>query len=170
MPHRHEDAKLILHLYELRREPRMREARDWFVRSFRAEDAWRSSRPSARRARTANASFRMVTGYWEMAASFVVHGVLHRELFFENNQELLFVWERVRELLPQLREANKNPAVPEERRAGRRLVHRVVERAGARAPTPPSPPAIGQISARAADPRRSHRLAAPQPLSGEIDP
>jgi hypothetical protein len=51
----------------------------------------------------------MIISYWEMAASFVVHGVLDRELFFENTQELLLVWERVRELLPLSREANKNP-------------------------------------------------------------
>jgi hypothetical protein len=44
-----------------------------------------------------------------MAASFVVHGTLDRELFFENNQELLFLWVRVGELLPRLRETYKNP-------------------------------------------------------------
>jgi hypothetical protein len=104
-----EDAKLILHLYELRREARLRQARDWFVRSFHAatmEEFSALCPPGSE----ANASFRMLVGYWEMAASFVVHGLLDREMFFENNQELLLVWERVRELLPHAREANKNPA------------------------------------------------------------
>jgi len=104
----HEDAKLILHLYELRREPRMREARNWFVRHFHAktmEEFLALCPPGSE----ANASFRMITSYWEMAASFVVHGALDRELFYESNQELLLMWERVRDLLPHSREANKNP-------------------------------------------------------------
>ena len=104
----HEDAKLILHLYELRREPRMREARDWFARHFRAktiEEFLALCPPGSE----AHASYRMVTTYWEMAASLVNHGMLHRELFFESNQELLLLWERVRELLPRLREMFSNP-------------------------------------------------------------
>ena len=104
----HEDAQLILHLYELRREPRIREARDWFFRHFHVgtmEEFQALCPPGSQ----ANASYRMLTTYWEMAASFVVHGTLDRELFFENDQELLFLWERVRELLPRLREAYRNP-------------------------------------------------------------
>jgi hypothetical protein len=104
----HEDAKLILHLFELRREPRMREARDWFARHFHARNSEELMALCPPGSET-NASYRMVVTYWEMASSFVVHGVLDRELFFENNQELLLVWERVRDLLPQARAANKNP-------------------------------------------------------------
>ncbi len=103
-----EDANLILRLYELRREPRLRQARDWFARSFRVktmEEFLAFCPPGS----DANASYRMLTTYWEMAASFVAHGTLDREMFFENNQELLFLWERVKELLPRLREAYKNP-------------------------------------------------------------
>jgi hypothetical protein len=104
----HEDAKLILHLYELRREPRLRQARDWFVRYFHVanmEEFLALCPPGSE----ANASYRMLVGYWEMAASFVVHGLIDRELFFENTQELLLVWERLRDFLPHSRAANKNP-------------------------------------------------------------
>ena len=54
-----EDAKLILHLYELRREPRMREARDWFVRHFQAKtmEEFHALCPPGSEA---NASYRMV--------------------------------------------------------------------------------------------------------------
>ncbi|HEY3567805.1 MAG TPA: hypothetical protein VGP73_07710 [Thermoanaerobaculia bacterium] len=103
-----EDANLILRLYELRREPRLRQARDWFARSFRVktmEEFMAFCPPGSE----ANASYRMFTTYWEMAASFVAHGALDRELFFENNQELLFLWARVEDLLPRLRETYKNP-------------------------------------------------------------
>jgi hypothetical protein len=56
-----------------------------------------------------NAYMRMVVSYWDMAASFVTSGVLNQELFFQSGGELLFVWERVRTLLPALRAFNKNP-------------------------------------------------------------
>src|SRR4051794_14814703 len=103
-----EDAKLILHLYELRREPRMRAARDWFARDFRVKTL-AEFQALCPQGSDANASYRMVTTYWEMAASFVASGALHPELFYASGQELLFVWERIRELLPQLRELFKNP-------------------------------------------------------------
>jgi len=56
-----------------------------------------------------NAYFRMVTSYWEMAASFVVRGVLHEELFFENNGEMLLVWERIRGIVEEYRKTRNNP-------------------------------------------------------------
>jgi hypothetical protein len=107
-PPTYDDANLIVKLYELRREPRMRQARDWFARSFHAatlEEVQKLFPPGSEE----NASFRMVTSYWDMAASFVANGILHAELFYQSNQELLFVYERIRQLLPQAREASKNP-------------------------------------------------------------
>ena len=35
-PATYEDANLLLRLYELRREERLRNARDWFMKNFRA--------------------------------------------------------------------------------------------------------------------------------------
>jgi L-rhamnose mutarotase len=103
-----EDAKLILHLYELRREPRMRQARDWFARDFRVKTA-EEFQALCPQGSDANASFRMFTTYWEMAASLVNHGTIHRELFFESNQELLFLWVRIQDVLPGLRQMFQNP-------------------------------------------------------------
>ena len=103
-----EDANLILRLYELRREPRMRQARSWFMSSFHAstvEEYQRLCPPGSEE----NASFRMMVTYWDMAASFVASGALNAELFYENNQELLWVWERLRDLLPEARTLGKNP-------------------------------------------------------------
>ena len=56
-----------------------------------------------------NASYRMVTTYWEMVASFLTSGVLNNELFYQSGRELLFVWERVRDIVPAAREAFKHP-------------------------------------------------------------
>lgn len=106
----HDDAQLILRLYDLRREGRMRQARRWFERSFVAEtlEELSSLCPSGSEE---SASFRMVINYWDMVASFVTSGVLHRELFFESGYELLMVWERIKGLVPAMREKMHNPAV-----------------------------------------------------------
>lgn len=104
----YDDAKLLMELYEMRREPRLREARRWFVDSFKVktyEELTALCPPGSE----PNASYRMVTTYWEMVASFITSGVLHEELFFQSGRELLLCWERVRDVVPQLREQLKNP-------------------------------------------------------------
>ena len=104
----HEDANLVLKLYDMRREDRMREARRWFAASFKAKtlDEFQTLCPPGSEA---NASFRMVVTYWDMVASFVTGGVLNEELFFQSGGEMLFAWERLRDVVPHLREANGNP-------------------------------------------------------------
>lgn len=103
-----DDVNLILQLYEMRREDRMREARQWFAASFKPKsfDDFAALCPPGSEQ---NASYRMITSYWEMVSSFVTGRVLNAELFFQSGRELLFCWERIRELLPAIRAANKNP-------------------------------------------------------------
>ena len=104
----YEDVNLILRLYEMRREDKMRAAREWFAQNFKfhtVEEFNRGCPPGS----SMNAYARQIMGYWEMVSSFITSGVLNQELFFQYGQELLFVWVRVRGLVPQLREANKNP-------------------------------------------------------------
>ena len=104
----YDDARLLLELYEMRREPRLREARRWFTTSFKIktyEELMTLCPPGSE----PNASYRMVTTYWELVASFITSGVLHEELFFQSGRELLFCWERLREVAPQVREQIKNP-------------------------------------------------------------
>jgi hypothetical protein len=102
-----DDVNLILRLYEMRRDDRMREARSWYAANFKARtiDEWSSvCAPGTE----ANASYRMVTSYWEMVASFVTSGVLNAELFYQSGRELLFCYARVRHVLPALREKFAN--------------------------------------------------------------
>ncbi len=107
-PPTYDDANLLLRLYEERREPRMREAREWFVKNFRF-----ASMPEFLEAcppgSAENAFARQVTSYWEMAASLVASGILHEELFFHNTRELLLCYLRLQPLLPSLREAHQDP-------------------------------------------------------------
>jgi hypothetical protein len=104
----YDDVNLILKLYEMRREDRLREARRWFIASFKVKtfEEFTALCPGGSEP---NASYRMVTTYWEMVASFVTTGVLNQELFFQSGRELLVVWERIRDILPRMREVNRNP-------------------------------------------------------------
>jgi hypothetical protein len=104
----HDQANLLLRLYELRREPRMREAREWYFANFHPkslEDMTAQAPPGS----PGNASVRMVISYWEMAASMVNRGLMDEEFFFENTGEQWAVWERIKALVPAARERSKNP-------------------------------------------------------------
>src|SRR5476651_1869734 len=103
----YDDVNLILRLYEMRRKDRLREARKWFTGSFKVKsfDEFKALCPPGSEP---NASYRMVTTYWEMVSSFLTSGVLNAELFYQSGRELLFVWERVRDIVPKIREVNGN--------------------------------------------------------------
>lgn len=104
----YDDANLLLKLYDLRRETRLRQARAWFTAQFKPKtlDALQKLTPGGS---DENASYRMVVTYWDMVASFITSGVLNKELFFQSGRELLLVWVRMRHVLPELREAQKDP-------------------------------------------------------------
>jgi hypothetical protein len=104
----YDDVNLILRLYEQRREERLRDARKWFTGSFKVK-SFEEFQAMCPPGSEANASYRMVTTYWEMVASFMTSGVMNAELFYQSGRELLFVWERVRDILPRVREVNKHP-------------------------------------------------------------
>lgn len=104
----YDDVSLVLRLYEIRRESRMREARKWFVKECHAKSLDELDKlcpPGS----TENESFRMVTSYWDMCCSFIARGVLEPEIFFESNREALLVWERIKDLLPAIRERYEDP-------------------------------------------------------------
>ena len=105
----YDDANLLLRLYEMRREEKMREARAWFVANFKPKsmaDIHQLCPPGSE----SNARMRMVSTYWDMAASFVTAGVLNPDLFFANSREMLLVAIRLRPVLAEIRAAYKDPA------------------------------------------------------------
>ena len=109
-PPTYDDVNLVLRLFELRREEKMRQARAWFASSFKARtlEELQALYPQGSEQ---NAYFRMVLSYWDMAASFVTSGVLHQDLFLDSSGEMLFVWEKVRDLVPAFRTTMKNPQI-----------------------------------------------------------
>lgn len=104
----HHDAELLLQLYDLRREEKMRLARAWFAREFQAESPEEFARKCPPGSEE-NAFFRMVVTYWEMVASIVNNGLIKQEFFFESTGEFFGVWEKVKPTIQTTRENFKNP-------------------------------------------------------------
>jgi hypothetical protein len=88
----HEQARLHVQVYDLRREARLREARDWFLKNYfgeKLDDAMRIAAPGTEGGAFAG----MVMGYWEQACALLNYGLLHEDLFFETSGEFFGVWE-----------------------------------------------------------------------------
>ena len=99
----HEQAELQLKIYDLRREAKLRQARDWYFKNYHVqtlEDAMSIAAPGTETGAYAG----MVLSYWEQACSLLNHGLLHEDLFFENNGEFFGVWELVKPVVPAARE------------------------------------------------------------------
>lgn len=96
----HDEAALILQLYELRREPTMRIARDWYAREFNPE-----SMADVEKAFFGEHSghIRMVTSYWDMAAALVNNGAINVQLFNETNGEQIVVFGKLEPFLKDIR-------------------------------------------------------------------
>jgi hypothetical protein len=88
-----DDAELLMHLYEIRRDPELRRARQWFLTEFKAA-TWSEIKTGYLRFGDEDRWFRMTTSYWEMVGSMVNREVLHPELFFDHTGEDIVSWER----------------------------------------------------------------------------
>lgn len=97
---KHEEANLILKLYELRREDTMRKARDWFFMEFHP-DSMADFQKTLFSEHSGH--LRMVMSYWDMAAALVNHGAISPELFSSTNGEHLSVFAKLEPLLPEIR-------------------------------------------------------------------
>jgi len=104
------NAQLLLQIYEVRREEKLRRAREWLIGNFWAENLEEFA-AACTPGSDENTYYRMTTSYWEMVASIVNRGMLDEELHFENNGEGLLVWLRVKSVTLQMREARKNPLI-----------------------------------------------------------
>jgi hypothetical protein len=104
----HHDAELLLRLYDLRRETRLRQAREWFIGQFQADSAEDYLRKYPFGS-PENASSRMTLSYWDMAGSIVNQGLIKEEFFFENTTEFWIVWAKVKHIAPRMRELRRNP-------------------------------------------------------------
>lgn len=101
-----ESAELILKLYDLRREEKMREARNWIF-SFNptsAQDFMTTMMDPA-----VGPYLRMVTSYWDMAASLVAHGAIDADMFNDTAGEHMMVYAKIEPFVAELREMWQEP-------------------------------------------------------------
>jgi hypothetical protein len=100
----HHDADLVLKIYDLRREPVMRESRAAINTKFwprSSEEAVAVTAPD----HPLNVAFRQTSGYWEMVYGMARHGIIHPDFLVENNGEGLLLYARVEPYLAEFRQA-----------------------------------------------------------------
>lgn len=106
MPTPVESAELLLRLYELRREPVMRAAREWFLRAFHPESL---DDVVAAVLGEDNPKYRMVLGYWDMACSFVTHEAIDAEMFRDASAEIIATFSKMAPFVEAMRVRTGNP-------------------------------------------------------------
>jgi hypothetical protein len=98
----HHDADLAIKVYDLRREPVMRDARNALNFTF-----WPKSLDEMvavlRSEHPLNAAWRQVVTYWEMVYGFARHGIVHPDYWIETHGEGLFLFAKVAPHLDDLR-------------------------------------------------------------------
>lgn len=107
MPTPTESAQILMKLYELRREATMRKARDWFVSDF-----YPKSLADYQAVLQGDKSpyLRMVTSYWDMAATFVNNGAVDRTMYMDVSGESMAAFSKVYPVLQELRDAYNSPS------------------------------------------------------------
>lgn len=99
-------AELLMNLYDLRREKVMREARNW-IQTFFPESADELAKTMMDP--EVGGYLRMVISYWDMASSFVNHGAIDREMFYDVNGEFVVVYCKIRPFISEIREMFDSP-------------------------------------------------------------
>ena len=105
------DAQLIMQLYDLRREPEMRKARNWWTSEFWPRTADDFLKVAWALGTQENKWLRQVAGYWGIVASFVLKGALNEELFLRPafSGEMFVIFGKVHPFLKELREKLGDP-------------------------------------------------------------
>lgn len=102
---KHDDADLILKLYDLRRETVLRDARNWLFtfNPTSVQDVIDTLISEH------SGHFRMVVSYWDMACALVNNGAIDEELFNETNGEHIFVYMKIEPVIQEIRTLFDNP-------------------------------------------------------------
>lgn len=98
-----ESAQLNLQLFALRRDPALREARHWFLIEFHPQ-SFADLITIVRGER--NTAFRMVLGYWDMAASLVKTGAIDADSFRAAHGEIFATFSKIQPYLAEIRAAS----------------------------------------------------------------
>src|SRR5580693_9463364 len=102
-------AELLLHLYELRRETVMRQARSYVGGPFNPHSA-EEFIDAIRKGDQQTSYILQVFGYWDMLCAFVLHGALTEALVYDTCQEMYFQWAKIQ---PYIRTFRRELNLPE---------------------------------------------------------
>lgn len=103
-----EDAKLLLKLYEMRRDELLRKARSWMVKNFSVsslEELMENYPPTS----DEYAYIEIVTNYWETVGAMIYYGIINEDLFFETTKEHLKTWEKIEPWIEEFRQTEGKP-------------------------------------------------------------
>ena len=87
----HEDGRLLLDLYDLRREKVLRRARDFVQKNCQFKDYKDFVKKYPEGSKQAK-YIGMALGYWDMACTLAAKGLINEELFNATNFEHLALW------------------------------------------------------------------------------
>lgn len=103
MDSKRHDVEIILKLYELRRDELMRRARSWYVTEFNPQSAKEIVRLMLSGLEQST-NYRMITSYWDMAASLVINGGIDEKLFLAANTEHVAIFAKLEPFIAEVRE------------------------------------------------------------------
>jgi hypothetical protein len=102
------DGELTLRLYDLRREPELRKARDWFNSEFWPRNYSEVEQIAMNFGSPQNRWFGQVLNYWETAAALVARGAYHPGLFYDTCHEAWFCYAKIKPYLQEARSKYSN--------------------------------------------------------------
>jgi hypothetical protein len=105
----HHDADLVLKLYDLRREPVMRESRDAINADFSPKNEDEACAILAAD-HPLNRAYRQVSTYWEMVYGMAKHGIVNTDYLLENTGEGMLLFAKVEPYLEAMR-AKSHPRI-----------------------------------------------------------
>ncbi|HKA22585.1 MAG TPA: hypothetical protein VKN18_30200 [Blastocatellia bacterium] len=108
MSDKHQDASLILKLYELRREEGIRCARKWYFTEFNPQDAEDIAKIFLS-GHDGSAYYRMITSFWDMTASLVNNGGIDEKMFLDANGEHVAVFCKIEPFIEDVRKLTGMP-------------------------------------------------------------
>ena len=126
----HHDATIIMQLYDLRREPVMREARAAIATKFRPENA-EEAVAVLKQGHPLNGALRQVVSYWEMVYGMMRWGILHPAFALETTGEGMVVFAKLEPYLAEVRaektgvQLNNAEWVATQTEAGKKLMERL---------------------------------------------
>jgi len=103
-PPNYDDANFALRLYEIRREPELRKARNLVGDVL--DGATNETVDAIRQyGHKRNAHFRQVTSHWEIVSSFVNRGIFHPDVYLDTCGEALYTYSVLKPHIQRIREA-----------------------------------------------------------------